>query len=115
MNEIYTETFEQDWSSASIYTDDANRIIGMNINDLTGNTGWQLMPPNETGKTEQELFDNLTESHGVPLYKVEGGAMVCRTAEEIAADIPPEPAPAPSREDELQAQIDALTIALLEG
>lgn len=109
MDEFYPETYEQDWTNASICTDDANRVIGMNSNNITGNTGWMLMPENLTGKTEQEIFDRLTEEHGVPLYKVEGGAMVCRTEAEIAADIPDEPAPV------LPVTWDALAAAYQEG
>lgn len=94
-----------------IYTDSTNNIIAMNPNDMGGNTGWEPMPENLTGRTERELFNRLTEEHGIPLYKVEGG-VVERTAEEIEADIAALP-PAPA--DPVQAQIDQLTIALLEG
>lgn len=103
----YIET--QDWTNASICVDGQKRIVGMNVYDLTGNTGWMLLPENLTGRTEQEIFDRITEEHGVPLYKVEDNAMVCRTDEEIAADIPDEPAPVEA------VTWDALAAAYQEG
>ena len=51
----------------------------------------------------------------IPRYKLVDGIPVERTAEEIAADITALPEPTPTKEELLQAQIDALTIALLEG
>lgn len=93
----------QNWSNASVCVDDANRIVGMNINNLTGNTGWQLMPENLTGKTEEEIFNYLTEEHGIPLYKIQDGTMVCRTDEEIKADIIIDDTP--SQLEKLEAQM----------
>ena len=52
---------------------------------------------------------------GIPRYKLVDGVPVERTDDEIAADIAALPEPAPTETELLQAQIDALTIALLEG
>lgn len=52
---------------------------------------------------------------GIPRYKLVDGVPVERTDDEIAADIAALPEPAPTETELLQTQIDALTIALLEG
>lgn len=87
-----------------IYTID-DIIHAMNPNDMSGNTGWSTMPENLTGRTEQELFDRLTEEHGIPLYKVDGG-VVERTEEEIAADIAALPALPPDLRTQLEEVIN---------
>lgn len=94
-----------------IFVDEKNRVMAMNPTDMSGNTGWTPMPENLTGKTEEELFDRLHEQHGIPMYKVEDGAMIERTAEEIAADISAIPMP----EENTPVTWDALAAAYQEG
>ncbi len=66
---------------------------------------------NEQGGYQFRLFSGggenpaLREKHGVSLYKYESGAVVERTAEEIAADIAAIPAPAPTEDERRDAQI----------
>ena len=60
----------------------------------------------------------LFEEHGVPMYKLDNGAAVERTAEEIAEDIAAIPAPPPSQEQRIadletdrETMVEALFIA----
>lgn len=86
-----------------IYADERNLVTGMNRKDMSGNSGWMEMPENLTSKTEQELFDGLADANGIPLYKVEGEAIVPRTEDEIAADMAAIPPPPPTTNDILNA------------
>lgn len=66
--------------------------------------------------TKSEITEPITEEHGVPIYKLEDGEVVQRTAEEIKADIEaiPEPTPEPTVEERI-AELNAMLDALLEG
>lgn len=47
----------------------------------------------------------LLDRHGIPLYKYEGGEIVARSEEEIAADAAALPAPGPTASERLEAQV----------
>ena len=110
-------------SKVYVYTDPQSRILrcegGYTTNNIADVTAWTLIAEGMGDKY------NLCQSHyfpgglytldGVPRYKLEGGKAVERTAEEIAADIAAQPEPEPPMEERLQEQIDALTVAVLEG
>ncbi len=79
-----------------VSVDDAGRINGTNPNDMSGNTGWYSI--------SNTIGDNITEEHGVPIYKYSNGKAVKRTKAEIAADIPDD-TPQPTEADKLEAQV----------
>lgn len=69
-----------------VYTDDRGCIMGVNNNNMTGNTGWQ-----QADAVALTVNDILTDDHGAALYKLEGGEAVERTQEEREADWPDDP------------------------
>ena len=74
----------------SILSDTDDRVVALCMDDLTGNTGWNRVDDSRitdhTGKTLSEIYDNLSNDKGVPLYKFVDGYVENRTPEEIAAD-----------------------------
>lgn len=114
---------EEFTSKVYIRYDDQGRITrcegGYSIGNIADVSEWTLIDEGTGDKY------NLCQSHyfpgglytldGVPRYKLEGEKAVERTAEEIAADIAAQPEPEPTMEERLQEQIDALTVAVLEG
>ena len=102
-----------------VKTDAQNRITDVNSSEFIPDTsGWIEIDRGNGDKyhhAQGHYFPmSLMTDEGVWRYKLDNGAAVERTAEEIAEDIALLPPPAPTKEDQLQAQIDALTIALLE-
>lgn len=76
----------------SIYIDDHGRVTGMNRSDLSGNSGWVVLDEAvveaQTGATIDGLIDGLTNTDGVPLYRLTDGVLQIRTPSEIVADTP---------------------------
>lgn len=74
---------------------------------------------NEQGGYQFRLFPGGEENpalrtmDGVPLYKYDGGQVVPRTAGEIEADQAATPAPPPSEQERLRADVDFL--AAMQG
>lgn len=79
----------------SILVDSSDRVVAMCKDDLSGCTGWKQVAESRvtdhTGKTLDEIYENLSGEAGVPVYKYVDGYVEPRTAEEIDADIPDEP------------------------
>lgn len=73
---------------------------------------------NEQGGYQFRLFAGgeenpaLFESHRVPIYKYENGAVSTRTAEEIQSDIDAIPAADPTIEEQNRADIDYIAIMM---
>lgn len=91
-------------------TDAEGRIVALNPNNMEGNSGWVATTDTalseHTGVSYADMFNQLTEGHGIPLYKLVDGYAETRTAEEIAADLAAIPTPeetAPVTWDELAA------------
>lgn len=66
------------------------------------------------GEENPLLFDR----QGIPLYKWEDGEIVARSEEEIAADAAAIPAPGPTAQERLEAQVAytaMMTDTLIEG
>lgn len=61
-----------------IYTNDDGVILATNENDMSNNTGWQVAP----GEIPGDLYDG----RGIARYKLAGGEIVQRSAEEMNAD-----------------------------
>lgn len=77
-------------------TDDAGRVLALNPNDMTGNSGW-------SGTTEEALGlaadADLHDAHGAALYELQDGAAVLRDEAARQADWMVEEAPAPASDD----------------
>ena len=100
--------------------DDQSRITAINSSAfLPDPTGWVEIDSGYGDKYHHAQGNYfplpIYTDEGIPRYKLVDGAPVERTADEIAADIAALPEPAPTETELLQSQIDALTIALLEG
>ena len=76
---------------------------------------------NDRGGYQFRLFPGGEENpnlyhwpHMIPLYKYEDGTVVCRTGEEIAADIAaiPVPEPEPELDERNRADIDYLAVMM---
>ena len=74
---------------------------------------------NERGGYQFRLFPSGEENpplctmDGIPLYKWDGTAVILRTEDEVAADQAAIPAPPPSEQEQLRADIDFL--AAMQG
>jgi len=74
---------------------------------------------NEQGGYQFRLFPGGEETpplctvDGIPLYKWDGTAVILRTEDEVAADQAAIPAPPPSEQEQLRADIDFL--AAMQG
>lgn len=64
-------------------TDDAGRVLALNPNNMTGNSGWSGTTVEALGLT---VDDDLHDAHGAPLYKLEDGTAVLRAEEERKAE-----------------------------
>lgn len=98
-----------------LYTDDDGRLLGMNPNDMTGNTGWQeAVDASLLG--DDPMSKPITDARGIAIFSVADGIVAARTQEEIDADYnPPEPQPTPDeRMTTLEKQSEMLTECILE-
>lgn len=78
-------------------TDDAGRVLALNRNDMTGNSGWSETTVEALGL---DVDADLHDARGAALYKLVDGAAVLRDAAEREADYPQEEAaPAPAADD----------------
>lgn len=74
---------------------------------------------NEQGGYQFRLFPggeenpNIYTMDGIPLYRWDGAQVIARTEEEIAADRAAIPAPPPSAQEQLRADVDFL--AAMQG
>ena len=91
-----------------LYLDD-NRIVAVNASDMDGNTGWTEVTP--CSLTPESV---LTDEKGAALYKLVGDKVKTRTKAEREADWPPEPEPAATIEDVVDA-LNALTEFVIGG
>lgn len=68
----------------------------------------------EITPSQDWLVGNLSgdayEGHGIPKWKYIGGSIVARTQQEIEADIADLPIPEPTEMEQMQADIDYLTM-----
>ena len=103
-------------SKVYVYTDKKSRITrcegGYTIGNVKDFTGWTLI---DEGNGDRY---NLCQSHyfkgglytedGIPRYKLVDGKAVERTEDEIAADRAAIPAPPPTVQEQLRADVDFL-------
>lgn len=103
-------------SKVYVYTDEKSRIIccegGYTIGNVKDFTGWTLI---DEGNGDRY---NLCQSHyfegglytedGIPRYKLVDGKAQERTEDEIAADRAAIPAPPPTAQEQLRADVDFL-------
>lgn len=97
-----------------VFLDEEQRILGLNPNDMRGNTGWAEVADAaltaHTGVSVEEMFDGLRDENGVALYKLVDGEGWERMAEEKEADIVATPV-TPTPEEKLREDVDYLLIA----
>ena len=79
----------------SVYTDSRHCILSICRDDLSGCSDWQLA---DIALTPE---DDVTDSHGAALYRLENGEVITRSEEERMADWPAEEEPEPSEEEQL--------------
>lgn len=108
-------------SKVYVYTDEKGRIVrcegGYTIGNIKDFEEWTLI---DEGNGDRY---NLCQSHyfegglytddGIPRYKLVDGQAVERTEEEIAADKAARPAPPPTVQEQLRADVDFL--AAMQG
>lgn len=85
-----------------IYVDPANRVLGANDSDMSGNTGWV--------HADCDVPENLFDERGIPMYRLSGGEIIPITAEEMDAAYV-EHKTVPTQLDRIEAQ--ALYTALM--
>lgn len=94
----------------SLCTDAQGRVTGVCPDNLTGGTGWSWIETDLTPATE------LCDEHGTALYKLVGGVVCARTAEEISADIPaPESTVTEPTIEERLSAVESATLDLMLG
>lgn len=90
-----------------LYVDNERRVLGANLHDMDGNTGWELAEV-----PEDFDIDLIWDDHGAALYKIVDGQLITRTEDERQADWP-EPEPVhidPARQ--LRADVDYLAMMM---
>lgn len=115
MDEIYNKHY--------IDVDDRGRIIGgFSDGPHSGKSADGYILLRSDGGYQFRLYPDgeenpsLWDMDGIPLYKYEGGEVVPRTEEELAADrgVLPKPEDKPSPEERI-AELEAALVALLGG
>lgn len=108
-------------SKVYVLTDDQSRIIRCEGGYTTGN----ITDPGNWVQIDEGTGDryNLCQSHyfegglytddGIPQYKLQDGQAVERTQEELEADRAAIPAPSPTAQEQLRADVDFL--AAMQG
>lgn len=94
-----------------IRTDDMNRVIDISsdafLRDLNG---WQKIDEGYGDKYHHAqgnyLDGTIYDMDGIPLYKWDGSQVVKRTEEEIEEERAAIPAPPPSPQEQLRADVD---------
>lgn len=116
---------DEQYNNHYVTADDRGRIVdgwsdgpfpGKDVSDAVciheqGGYQFRLEPD---GEENPALFDR----HGVPRYKLADGQVIERTKDEIIADIEAIPAPAPTAQEKLEAQVTytaMMTDTLIEG
>ena len=107
--------FEMPKSHVYIKTDEQNRIVRCEgeyslPSDLSG---WSLIdegaPCDKRNLAQSMYFDGgLYTMDGIPRYKWDGTQAALRTEEELEADRAARPAPEPTEQEQLRADVDFL-------
>lgn len=102
-------------SKVYVQTDDRDRIThcegGYTIGNITDFTGWVQIDEGAGDKynlCQSHYFDRIYTEDGIPRYKLVDGQAVERTQEEIEADRAAIPAPPPTAQEQLRADVDFL-------
>lgn len=94
-----------------IYSDFMGRVCDLSPQNMEGNSGWT--DADVTALGDDPEYATLHDARGVLRYKLENGAAVQRTQEEMDADY--EPMPMPPTEEERIAELEAAMTVLLGG
>ena len=108
-------------SKAYVYTDEKGRVTrcegGYTIGNIKDFAGWTLIDEGNGDRynlCQSHYFDGgLYTEDGIPRYKLVEGKVQERTEEEIAADRAAIPAPPPTVQEQLRADVDFL--AAMQG
>lgn len=108
-------------SKVYVYTDEKGRITrcegGYTIENIKDFAGWTLIDEGNGDRynlCQSHYFeDGLYTEDGIPRYKLVDGKAVERTEDEIAADRAAIPAPPPTVQEQLRADVDFL--AAMQG
>lgn len=94
-----------------VCTDSNRNVIGLNENNMNGNTGWQELEPCLL-TLEMDIFDQ----HDTPLYKLDGETVQRRSEEERREEWPevPEIMNQAARIAELEAQVEEMRAIITE-
>ena len=91
-----------------VLTDGAGRVMALNPNDMSGNSGWSETTEEALGLTADA---DLHDDRGAALYALQDGAAVPRSAAEREMDWPHEEAQ-PVEGDDLSGRISAAETTL---
>lgn len=83
-----------------LYVDSEHRILGLNDNDMTGNSDWQEV------ETTLTVDSPMTDEKGAALYKLSSGKVKERTEAERRRDWPVDPEPVPSDRERIETLED---------
>lgn len=83
-------------------TDAQNRVIPV--------SDWSASISPEQDWLDGEITEPVYETHGIPLWKYSNGVCVARTSAEVQADVEALPIPEPTEIEQMQADIDFLTM-----
>lgn len=108
-------------SKVYVYTDEKGRIVrcegGYTIGNIKDFTGWTLIDEGNGDRynlCQSHYFeDRLYTEDGIPRYKLVDGKAQERTEDEIEADRAAIPAPPPTAQEQLRADVDFL--AAMQG
>lgn len=99
-----------------VQTDEQGRITGVNSSAFVS-ADWGTQIDSGFGDkyhhAQGNYFDRLYTDDGIPRYKLQDGQARERTEEEIAADRAARPAPPPTAQEQLRADVDFL--AAMQG
>lgn len=111
----------EDKSKVYVLTDEQNRILrcegGYTIGNIENISEWTLIGEGTGDRhnlCQTHFFDSLYTDDGIPRYKLLEGVPVLRMPSEIEADRAAIPAPAPTEQEILRADVDFL-LMMMEG
>ena len=102
-NKYYLKTRE-DGAIIDAFSDGPHRNRSTEGYILFGQGGYQLRLTIDGEETEENPL--LYDMDGIPLYKWDGSHVIKRTKEEIEADRASIPAPPPTPQEQLRADVD---------
>lgn len=98
------------------YLDKSRNLLALTQEEIGGTTGWEATTQEaltaKTGKTVEQMTQQLSDVRGIPLYRMKDGYAVPRTQEEMDADYKA-PVASPTLEKRVE-DVETSTAALEE-